>query len=140
MSQPDSQSTTDEVIEPTQTYREVTEARRMRQEERLAAWEHDAQPGYSQYSEESAVPCSLKEYTGSQAFSPTHKSEILIPDTPAPTHMRAGTKVFTKKQIEEVTAFLEGKGYTVFTHKHGMQMMHLAFCMYEEDKLEIETD
>lgn len=128
MSQLDSQSTTDE-IEPTQIYRDT---RIVGQEIRLNAenWPHDRQPGFSQYSDDSdasMVPCSLEV--------PLSQDEYLVPETPQST--QSSRKEEREDQIKQVTAFLESKGYTSFTHKTrfggATRTMHLAFRMEYED-------
>ncbi len=130
MSQFDSQSTTDE-IEPTQIYRET---RIVGQEIRINAENrpHDRQPGFSQYSDDSdasMVPCSLE-------VPLIQECEYLVPETPQST--QSSRKEARENQIKKMTAFLESKGYTSFTHKTrfggATRTMHLAFRMDSSDQ------
>ena len=126
----------------------------------LENWPHERQPGWSQYSSQdsdvSRVSCSLgvpltqdelpvNEPAGSpfDKFDSGKMSEILVPETPESTRASTNRIVRPKlnkkeaaEQIDRITKFMEGKGYTVFTHntKYGsiVKTMHLAFCMYEE--------
>ena len=130
----------------------------------LENWPHERQPGWSHYpsqdSDVSRVPCSLSvpltpdemsvnessaQPTGSpfENFDSGKMSEILVPETPESSRAssnRIVRPILNKKeaaeQIDRITKFMEGKGYTVFTHntKYGniVKTMHLAFCMYEE--------
>ena len=120
MSQFDSQSTTDD---PTQIY---VEPRIVGQSIRLSAenWPHDRQPDFSQYSDDSdasMVPCSVE--------MPLTQVEYLVPETPQST--QSSRKEEREDQIKQVTAFLESRGYTSFTHKTKFggttRIMHLAF-------------
>lgn len=130
MSQFDSQSTTDD---PTQIY---VEPRIVGQAIRLSAenWPHDRQPDFSQYSDDSdasMVPCSVE--------MPLTQVEYLVPETPQST--QSSRKEEREDQIKQVTAFLESRGYTSFTHKtkYGgtTRIMHLAFHMENVDTEDI---
>jgi hypothetical protein len=133
MSQFDSQSTTDD---PTQIY---VEPRIVGQSIRLSAenWPHDRQPDFSQYSDDSdasMVPCSVEmpltqvEYLVPETPQST-QVEYLVPETPQST--QSSRKEEREDQIKQVTAFLESRGYTSFTHKTKFggttRIMHLAF-------------
>jgi hypothetical protein len=150
----DSDKSTKSYVECTQLQTEIKE------EFNLENWPHERQPGWSQYpSQDSGIsnaPCSLgvpltpdelpiNKPRGSpfDKFNSGKMSEILVPETPESTPTsttRIVRPTLNKKeaadQIERVTEFMEGKGYTVFTHntKYGsiVKTMHLAFCMYEE--------
>ena len=80
------------------------------------------------------VPCSL-------GVPLTQEGEYLVPETPESSQLTlssASKKREREEQIRNVTAFLESKGYTSFTHKTKFggttRIMHLAFHMeYEEE-------
>lgn len=139
-----SQSTTDEVDEPTQAYTETID--RKGQDERFNAenWPHERQPGWSQYSSQdsdvSRVLSSL-DVPLAQGEPDVHGVAVLVPETPESTpSVRVSRPNLSKDEAEarmgRVTADLERIGYTVFTHKtkYGEtgKIMHLAFCMYDD--------